>query len=203
MGWIAIVPGRDKKAIKELKAVEKTVSQEKLAKYCRKTQYWDVYRKAVAKITDQDLLADLVINSRDGDSGIAALQNIQDQNKLFEIAGKVKPGYLRMEVVNKLIDADLAQKLYTEIAKDETESFPIRIQAIDKLQDQALCQWVYTDIAKNIKRHSFNGTDEVDAAVKAIKHLTDLDVLADVMENSRPDTMIRFAAEKRIDELKR
>jgi len=201
MGLIAIVPGRDKKADKELKEVEKTDCQKKLAKYCKETQYWDVYRAAVTKITDQDLLAELVINSRDGDSAIKALQNIQDQNKLIEIARNVRHGYLRMEIAAKLIDKDIAQKLYSEIAEDGAESFAIRVEALEKTQDQDLCQLVYTDIAKKIENHSFNGTDEVDAAIKAIEHLTDQDILADVLKNSRPNTSIHFAAKYRISEL--
>ena len=52
---------------KTLDAVEKITGQKKLAQVAKEAEYWNVRKAAVAKLTDQNVLADIAKNDSDSD----------------------------------------------------------------------------------------------------------------------------------------
>jgi len=169
---------------------------------------WEVYKTVVAKIADTVILTDLAINSRNVDkfslnaySGIPAINQLDSQNALVEIAKKANDEGIRMKAIDKVADMKIVQALLADIAKDERYYFPIRIEALEKIADNvSLTQEVHADILKQAKNHSFHGTDELEAVWKILRKLTKKEILIDIVQNAKVDS-IRFEAEQRLKSL--
>jgi hypothetical protein len=156
---------------KAIKAVNKLKNEVKLARVAKEAQNRLVREAAVKKITNQKLLADVAVNSKQlwtEPVGMAAVEQITDQNLLAYVAKN--DGWVHEEAIKKITDlnilADIAknaesssarnaaikkltdQKVLVDVAENDKDVY-VRMLAAKNLTDQTLAQKVYADIAKS------------------------------------------------------
>ena len=121
-----------------------------------------------ARVTNQDLLADIAKNAVRASIRTAAVEMVADQNVLAKIAKTDKDSKVRETAIRKLTD----QNLLADIAKTDSDS-DVRCAAIENLTNQM----VLAEIAKTDKDDSVRET--------AIEKITDQALLADVAKNAK------------------
>jgi hypothetical protein len=126
--------------------------------------------RAVAKITAQNVLADVVKNAEDYEVRFAAVKKLTDQAALAYAAKNDSKNTCRMAAADRLTDQNLAQAVYAYVAKNEYIN-PIRVEAVEKLSDQNSLAYV----ARN--------DEDYKVAMTAVKKLTDQALLADIAKN--------------------
>jgi hypothetical protein len=146
-----------------------------------KSEKWKRRRKAVMKLTDQSVLADIAKNDDDWHVRKAAYERLgNDQSALAEVAKNDEDLRGCYAIVEELTDPSVL----ADIAKNAKDSW-IREAAVNKLTDQS----ALADVAKNAK--------DRDIRKAAVWKLTDPEVLADIAQNDS-DISVRGEAEKEL-----
>ena len=157
-----------------------------------------VQSAALKKITDQELLRDIVIIlSADPEKisdpcGIRAeaLEKITDQNALAQIARTAMHDRVKFEAACKLTDNALAQGIFLSLTR--SESVQLRFDAAEKLSDEKAEQRVYFDILTNRSKS--------DGKERALKRLSDQTLLAEAAKILADPKVRLKIAEKLTDE---
>ena len=197
-------------------AVKKLTDQRLLSKVIAKYNndfFWKIRQLAVKNLTSQSLLAEIAKNDRDYGVRKTAIENkyFTDQNDLADIAkNKTEYTELRFKAIEKLTDKILAQKIYADIA--ENNSYYIRrIEAAEKLTDQTLAQKVYIDVVKNPPTPPHFEFDYQTAisrfwweyeyyAKRLFAKMTDQNTLLDIAKNGKYKPFCKAAIEQLFDQ---
>jgi len=173
---------------KALKAVEKEISQIKLAEIAKNAPLFDVRKAAVDKLIDQILLSEIVIKNKGyHNMAVEAVKKLTDQSLLVDVAISCTNTPVLMEAVKKLTD----QKTLTDFAQNSINIFP-RVVAIDKLSDQTLAQKLFDDIIKEPISSSMR--------IELVRILTNQSMLAKLAQDL--DWQVRVAAVEKLTDQK-
>jgi hypothetical protein len=112
------------------------------------------------------------------DKAVKAVKEITDQAILIRVILEVQWERPRLEAISKITD----ETILADIAKKDAEDVG------DAVIDKLVSQTVLTDVAKN----SNNGT----VRVRAVKKLTDLSLLADFVQNGKPQSVCDAANQR-------
>jgi len=133
--------------------------------------------KAVKKLTNQEILADIAKHNSSDILRATAVGNLNSQSILSEIAKSETNSHVCRALIEKLTD----QEALAYIAHNNCDK-QVRIKAVDKLTDQKML----ADVAKNSTEYRFR-----EVSIEAVKKLTDQRILADVATNGKEyDTRI-------------
>jgi hypothetical protein len=104
-----------------------------------KKRHESVRRRAIERMTDQPLLAELARSDSDAGVRRGATERLADQTVLAEIAMNDESRYVRLEAAKRLSDRSLANRVFAEIAMGRSSGeCTIRLEAVRMLDDQAL-----------------------------------------------------------------
>jgi hypothetical protein len=103
-----------------------------------KSENWERREKAVNKLTDQSVLADVAKNDRNGYVRLVAVKKLTDQSVLADVAKNDEDEYVRDVALGKLTD----QSVLADIAQYE-ENWDVKKLAADKLSDVDLSMRIY------------------------------------------------------------
>lgn len=147
-------------------AMEKVTDREVLSEIARKSN--DPYRResAVKNLTDQKVLSEVARKDTDEKVREAAAYKVTDQAALAEIALKDESARIRLIAMRRLTD----QKALSEVARKD-ESWEVREAAVKKITDQKMLSEIIRE----------EGNDRVRKA--ALENLTDREVLSEIARN--------------------
>ena len=128
---------------------------------------------AALKLTDQFYVEDVVRNCAKRDVRSAAMNNMTNQSTLTYYATNDPDCHIRYEAAKKLIDRNLADSIFTNIANDDAVPGNMRLLAANSCSNHEIKQKVYTYVAKDNK---CSDNERLDAIVK----LTDQKTIADI-----------------------
>ena len=157
-------------------AVAKLTDQAVLAHIAKTDSYFRVREAAIEKLADQTVLADIAKTDSEWQVRQAAVWKLTDQTVLADVAKTDSDPVVRQAAVRKLTD----QTVLADIAKTDSER-TVRGVAVDKLTDQGLL----ADMAKT--------DSNWDVREAAVAKLTDQTVLADIAK-TRSDSWVRRKA---------
>ena len=154
--------------------------------------------EAVKNLTDQALLANVAKNAEDIDVRLKAIEelnnyhqelfaNIAKNDEIYILPGLSGHSYYYKEgrtALEKLTD----QALLADVAKN-AKALEIRVEAAQKLTNNVIAQEVYADVAKNGKGANLS-------RLRAIRELTDKNVLAGIAKNDEDNDVRETAAEQ-------
>jgi len=147
---------------KALRAIAEEEDQKQLAKAAIKAPCYSAKDAAIKKLSDQDLLIDIVKNTGDSPVRDDAIRKTKDQNTLIDVVKNDKSKYSRAAAAWNITD----QGVLVDIIKNE-ESENVRYAATSNITDKNILM----DIAKNDKSKS--------VCLVAIERLKDQKLLAD------------------------
>jgi len=145
---------------------------------------------AIDCITDQNVLANLVISHTDHDMCQRALNRITDQPLLASVVttGKYKVYHTGSIIRQNAVDRIHDQAILADLAKRANESWAeesgVSYKAVPRITDQHL-------LAEVALSTSWAGT-----GADAASRITDKDLLADVVKNAKFDEVRKAAAKK-------
>ena len=170
------------------KITDKALAQKTYYDIAKNHHYYNQYvGEAIEKLTEPNLVFELILNDEYGNRYSGKLEIISDRNALIYIAKHAKSLDTRIDIIERLQDPVLAQEIYAEIAKNG-ESVGMRMTAAERLKDEDIAQEVYEDIAKEGGYYS--------ERIEAIKKLKNQIVLADIAENDRDTSICCHAFER-------
>ena len=179
--------------------IEEITDQEVLAKIAKFDEDYSNRLEAVEFLTDQEALAYVAIND-DYSEYICekAVDRLNDQVLLADVAKKSWDIFIRIAAAEKLNDKSVVQTLYADVAKNYIDhnihfnkSGSTRMRAAEKLDNQSIAQEVYADIIKDDELFSWEDTHE------AFEKLTDQKLLAEIFESVQ-DNETRLHALRKI-----
>ena len=133
---------------KALKAVEKMTDE--LARVAREALNWRVRVSAVKKLTDQEILTDIAKNDKNRDVCETAVDKLTNQVFLAGVAKNANNIEIRMYAAKKIIDKDIVQKIYTEIAQDEGLDEDIRTQVAEQITEPVRQSAAFVSILESL-----------------------------------------------------
>jgi len=184
-----------------VEAVSKLTTESILAEVAKKDRLGFVSKRAVEKVLTQASLVDVAKNANYIGTKKEAVQKLTDQAKLLDLANNESDSAIRLTAAEKLNNETSAQRVFSEIAKNQNNPSSIRREAAEKLTDQGLllelanteidnsvrlaaanklenetiAQKVYSEIAKNERDYHIRQ--------KAVEKLTDQALLLDLVKN--------------------
>jgi len=195
-------------------AVMKLTDQSILATIIKNNEEYYILQTAIEQITAQNVLFDIVKDTnnkykqsyqvsddydasqhRTEDLRVKALEMINDQSFLIDIAKNNTDGGLRKAAIMKISD----QTVLIDIATDKNSTSLFRVIAAKKLENSQLARQVYCDIAKT-ENDYFISNLLPSSGINLMSLLTDRELLSDVVKNAK-DSSVRENAKKRIKEL--
>ena len=119
-------------------------AQDVYADVAKKDDAWDVYREAINRLTDQNLLADVAKNAVELYACEEAVEKITDHNLLDDIAMNHKESFIRRFTVKKLTN----QETLIFVAKNDEDQY-VREAAVKRLTDKSVIAEIKKDPAIN------------------------------------------------------
>ncbi len=116
-----------------LKAVAELSDQNILAELAKNDDSPRVRQAAVAKVTDQELLVDIALNGKEIDARVAAVERIESQQKLAEII-KVRKNF---ELMGACFQHITDKTILEAIANDPSYNRSARRMAIESYADES------------------------------------------------------------------
>jgi hypothetical protein len=107
--------------------------------------YEDACLAAVAKLTDQGLLAKVAVEGHDDRVRISAVQKLSDQALLAKVAKEASDPYVRRVALSGVAVAGLSDQGFLAKMAIEDSDGGVRLVAVQKLSDQALLARVTRD----------------------------------------------------------
>jgi hypothetical protein len=141
---------------------------------------YEARKRAVNKITDQNILYKVAIEDLNFEVKIAAFNRITDPNLISKIAIESKEPILRLEAVNKITD----QRILYEVALEDM-SYEVKIAALNWITDPNL-----------INRLAFESKDP-NIRLEAVNKITDQNILYKAALEDKYD--IKIAAMNRLN----
>ena len=164
-------------------AIERLTDQKVLADLVLKDESIQIREAALTRVTDQKVLAEAALKDASEHVRITAIGRLNDQKVLAEVAlGSVPEGF-RLVAVRRLTD----QKVLAEVALKDASEY-VRVSAVERLTDQkVLADLVLKDESIQIRE-------------AAIANLTDQTLLATVALSCESADYRSLAIEKLTDE---
>lgn len=153
--WMKKYEVTNKYLFKLNRVIDKIDSQSKLAEVVEKAPYYGAVDRALEKLVDQNLLEDLIRKPL-GSTRSKIVSKLTNQGLLEELACNDDNHEVRLKAADTLIDRDLADKVYADLAisskHNGNEYF--RAAAFDKIESKELKDEIEeTSYYQSIKRH--------------------------------------------------
>ena len=146
-----------------------------------------IYLKAIEQLTDANLYE--FARGRGYDKGHMAIQKLNDQKLLEDLAINDKEMAVRFWAAQKLINKSLAQSIYADVVKNATDhNKRLKMEAAKLLDDQSSSQQLYESFAINSNSEDF--------ALEAVSLLNEQKLIGNVVKNAYNNTVREEAAKK-------
>ena len=162
-------------------AVARVTDQIVLAEIAKNDRAWRVREKAIERLTDQTALAEIVKRERESSTVSKAVARLTHQTVLAEIAKPDCPWLIRHKAIESVTD----ETVLAEIARRDSDG-RLRKDATERLTDQA----VLAEIARR-------DSDE-EVRRRAIDRLADQAVLGEIAKAERYSGVSRWLAVSRL-----
>jgi len=153
-----------------------------------------IYKKAIERLTDTNLLYELA-KERGYDKGHLAIQKLNDQKLLEDLAINDKEMSVRFWAAQKLTNQSLAQPVYADVVQNAKDDKRLKMEAAKLLEDQSLSQQLYESIAINSDYNYYK-----DIALEAVSLLNEQKLLGNVVNSAKNYAVCEAAAKKLIDQ---
>ena len=216
LDFFDIADWKSKDGDKSEKAVAQIIDQQKLARIAKEASHFRARKAAIVKLNAQQhqvLLANIAKYDVDGRVCLSAANKLTDQELLADVVKKAKDNSARKVSLNKLDKQH--QDLFTQLAKNDGDK-SVRIIATDKITDQMLLadiaknakdtdirqaaiekmnEWhqiLYVEIVKDFRAN--NSLREA-----AMRKLTNQDLILEIAKNAKYG--LRHVAIEKLDRM--